>query len=439
MHWLIFQTLKKVGLRLLRHCLSFGKMVYSCRTVPDELHSEDLKGYDEAMRGAFGCLTGIATDDSQWAQACRGFALADLGLRSAERHAPAAYVASRCATKDLCREVDAAFIWDESNAESFLGRSLSALNGRIGTDDRVANCDVVKNLRALSLAIDKEAHDAFFESLSQSDRATILSEMLQGASGFLEAKPSSESQWKWEPQEFASEIRRRLLVPVYPAETWCPLCDCVLDIKGHHACQCAGSGDRTARHNEARNDTFQLAERAGQRPELEKPGLLQPDPDLPDSNRRRPADVYLPRWKDGRPAALDLAITNPQRQNVLAEAARTTGAAATAYENFKRTHLQTEEDCLRQGISFIPVVGETSGGWGPSAICTFKALAKAAAQSEEEWQEIFKQHLGLVCTAVRRANARAVLRRQAVHEDCAQVLRSALSALDATGADTEAP
>ena len=50
-------------------------------------------------------------------------------------------------------------------------------------------------------------------------------------------------------------------------------------------------------------------------------------------------------------------------------------------EHFKRSFLDTAADCQRQGISFIPIVGEPSGGWGPSAVCVFKSLARTVANA----------------------------------------------------------
>ena len=76
---------------------------------------------------------------------------------------------------------------------------------------------------------------------------------------------------------------------------------------------CAGSCDRNFRHNAARNSTGEFASRAAQNPELEKPDLLPPKPGVPGSNRRRPADVYLPWWAQGRPAALDIAVNCSRR------------------------------------------------------------------------------------------------------------------------------
>ena len=115
--------------------------------------------------------------------------------------------------------------------------------------------------------------------------------------------------------------------------------------------------------------------------------------------------MLIPSWS----AALDLAITSPQRLDAPPEAVTTPGAAAEAYERHKRAYL---EDCATQGLQFRPIVGEPSGGWGPSAMCTFKAIAKAhAAGSHQDAGSILALELQHLCTAVRRANARAVLSR----------------------------
>ena len=63
----------------------------------------------------------------------------------------------------------------------------------------------------------------------------------------------------------------------------------------------------------------------------------------------------------------------------MAQASLETGFAAAEYEAHKRTFLNTAEECRQQGILFVPLVAETSGGWGASALATFRKLAKLAA------------------------------------------------------------
>ena len=259
--------------------------------------------------------------------------------------------------------------------------------------------------------MDSQRHTDFFGGLNGSDQKQILSEQLQGASGFLEAAPSKELGLAWDPLEFTTEIKIRLLADIIPEDSWCPACDGVLDKKGRHAATCPSWGDRTRRHHAARNRCGIFATSARLHPVLEKPGLLQSCPDQPNASQRRPADVYLPSW-NGTPAALDFAITSPHRLDAPAEALSIPGAAATAYEAHKRFYKNTASDCEAQGMAFLPMVGEPTGGWGTSAACTFKAFAKAqAAGTDMMAGTILATELQHLCTALRRANARAVLCR----------------------------
>ena len=61
---------------------------------------------------------------------------------------------------------------------------------------------------------------------------------------------------------------------------------------------------------------------------------------------------------------------------------------------------------------FFPIVGEPSGGWGPSAQCVFKQLARtiAAFSGRPAGVELLehRQSMGVL---LRQANARAIFRR----------------------------
>ena len=68
--------------------------------------------------------------------------------------------------------------------------------------------------------------------------------------------------------------------------------------------------------------------------------LLPQSPDDFDSGRRRPADIFIPALA-GFPAVLDFAITTYTRQETLAIASTTPGAAAAAYARHKAIYLAT--------------------------------------------------------------------------------------------------
>ena len=113
---------------------------------------------------------------------------------------------------------------------------------------------------------------------------------------------------RMEPAAFICELRVRLRIPDAESDTWCPLCDAVLDHHSHHAGMCVAGGERTQRHHAVRDLVHSWAQPAGLRPEREKAGLLLPsNPEETGQANRRPADLYLPA-SAGSPVALDFAI-----------------------------------------------------------------------------------------------------------------------------------
>ena len=122
---------------------------------------------------------------------------------------------------------------------------------------------------------------------------------------------------------------------------------------------------------------------------LEKPGLLPPrldDAGFPEDGvrtacARRPADVWVPSWGLHGPAAFDLAATVGLRPGRHAAVAAAADRPAADYEARKSSHLNTRAVCEAQGLQFIPLVVEASGGWAPSAVRTWKELAAAQCGS----------------------------------------------------------
>ena len=122
--------------------------------------------------------------------------------------------------------------------------------------------------------------------------------------------------------------------------------------------------------------------------------------------------MFLPSWTSGRPCALDFAITPCQRLDRVADAARADRKVAIHYEDFKRRYLDTELTCNQQGIDFVPMIFEATGGMGPVAEQHLRSIAKLTAQrSGQDTDKCFHQFLETLSVCIRRAGARAVLRR----------------------------
>ena len=269
-----------------------------------------------------------------------------------------------------------------------------------------------------------------------------------GAGSWLHTVPSKDLGTHVDPILYKTMIQRWLRVSLYDTENHCPLCDDVVDRYGDHCLICSCGGDRTKRHNLLRNEVYHQCNSAGLNPELERQGLLQQRPIVgaaqengvnSDSNLlRRPADIYLPRWRRGIPAALDLAVTSGLKNEVVHRSATDGLAAVLVYEDFKRSHLDTETACQEEGIKFIPVICEADGGgWGPAAHTVWSEIAKHKSILTGEDISVtasrLLQSLGLI---LHRENARAILRRapKKANRDLSELL--AASAACSTSVDS---
>lgn len=405
----------QVAVRLMRSCAGPCKLTHIMRMTPPRLHMEALRRFDDDMRTTFSKVTGLAPGDPEWHQACRGVGHAGLGMRRAGLHAPAAFIASVGSSGPLARALDAAYLQRGDADMLEVDAALGVLNAELPPERRFAReAALAARQQQMSRAIDDAGHAARLADAVTPVRAQLLSECEPGARAFWHAPPSHVLGLAVRGPEFVEEVRARLCIQECASDRWCPLCDCVADTRGFHARMCAAGGDRTLRHNAVRNFVFQFARAAGLHPELERVGLLPDEPGRGQA-QRRPADVFLPAWSSGSPAALDFAVVSPQRQESIDRAAQTPLTAASDYTETKRVHLHTAAACREAGIDFVPMVVESSGAWASEASAVLWQLAAAsAARSGKHTADLYQELLQGAAVRIRRANARAALRRAAV-------------------------
>ena len=309
------------------------------------------------------------------------------------------------------------FCLDADSPISHFGISLASYNAKLPADKTFTPQSIVgRSQKSLSEDLDEVSHFNRLQSVSLTDRATILSEGQVGAKEFWQVVPNKALGLAVPGEQYVSEVRQRLCMMECPADDWCPLCDQVLDARGYHARMCCAGGDRTRRHNATRNKGLYFAKAAGCNTELEKSDLLLPRrPDDTSNSQRRPADVYIPTWTHGLPAALDFAITAPQRQGIVERAAASSLVAASEYCNSKRSHENTQAECEAAGVCFLPMVAETTGAWATESLEVWKQLAKATAVRQgREPATVFSEMIQSLSVTIRSANAKAFLRRSGV-------------------------
>ena len=117
------------------------------------------------------------------------------------------------------------------------------------------------------------------------------------------------------------------------------------DIYGDHQVGCGGNGDRIFCYNSIQNVVFAVAQSAALASSREASGMVL-------ISLSHPADVFLPSWSCGRPAALEIHVLSPLQQLTLVEASVSLGHAL---------QIASKSSCL-SGVECIPIVTEILGG-----------------------------------------------------------------------------
>ena len=235
-------------------------------------------------------------------------------------------------------------------------------------------------------------------------RALVLSSALPHAGDWLNVVPTPSLGLHLQDSEFRFCLQYCLGVPMHSNPFPCPECRGTADIMGDHQVGCGRNGDRIFRHNAIRDVLFTAAQSAALAPSKETPGLVP-------SSLSRPADILLPIWCQGRPAALDIHVISPLQQSTLAKAASTPGYALQV--GTRRKLASNLSACRAEGAECIPLIAETLGGLSEDSIHTIRAIGRdIGLRLSSSNPLISSKHLfGRVAIALWRGNASLWLHR----------------------------
>ncbi len=394
--------------KILSACLGSCKMMYAMRTTRPEWASSVMQDFDSIIRETLESTLGSAIDDESWRQAQLSTSSGGLGLRSADAHATAAFLASSTCSAELCQKIDPGFTWNESGLGTVARQYNASVPATkwVAVDQQPSEGEGGLKQSDLSEALE----DAQFASLkaqgSTEDKARLEAAAAAHAGAWLNAPATRAAGLRLTTAEFAVAALLRIGGRILSRERWCPKCDQQLTQRAHHAVRCRAGGDITVRHNSLRDECFFRCGAAGFEAERETTGLLR------EATRRRPGDVVIQSCPGMGAIALDFAVTCPLQATLLAESAQHPLAAARSYEAHKMEDRRTAQQCAAAGLTLVPMVAETLGGWGPAAQNFFRNLAKAAADRQGIDASIAScqiyESMGI---RLQRANARAVLSR----------------------------
>ena len=181
----------------------------------------------------------------------------------------------------------------------------------------IGDIDVPLRQRMLSHTIDKASHaDLLSMAPDTRSKALALFSAIRHAGDWLNAVPSRTLGLHLRDQEFRLCLQYWLGLTISAGGTLCPICQVAPDPFGDHQVGCGGNGDRILQHDSIRDAVFSAAQSTALVPRKEVPSLIL-------GTLSRPADIFLPNWQRGQPAALDVTVISTLQQSTLLGAAST--------------------------------------------------------------------------------------------------------------------
>ena len=332
--------------------------------MPPHLHRAALQDFSDDVRQALGTLLLSELRESAWLQAQLGIINGGLGLKDAAKHAPAAYLASVWACKDLCARIDPAFgIDDLEEAENFKD-ALAELRNSCLPEANLEFSGRHVTQKHLSSMVDGRVKEEL-RNVCRGDRAALahLNLVSQPCAGAWLLAPPKDDGRQMETNLFRVALKRWLRMPVLCNDGYCPCCGDLMDTYGDHALVCSCHGDRTVKHNTIRNIYYDEALATAWRVEREKANLLPQRPVEDgikvETGARRPADVWIPRTGRMSGEALDFACTSGMRADFMNRTIEDGSAIFPWYEDFKRSYRDTDQKCADEGFTISSWKGKT--------------------------------------------------------------------------------
>ena len=327
---------KHVAFQILQQSFSFGRIQYWTRTAPRELVSSLIEYHSQLHKQLMESLLEQPLPAQQWLQARLPIRYGGLGLLSSRYE-----LGMR-----VFHVADLVYVSARRQSYEHISRLVSGYEALAGIfeHDAVQHLSFFYPTHGASLSkpsapLDQASmlqnlHEAIFQDLLQSStvaqQARLRAVAAPGAGAWLQVAPSPTRDLLFSDIAFSDVVSMRLGVPIFQGDEGCTYCGQALDPCGHHIMSCMRQGNKYGIHNSLRKTVHRFAQMAGLRPVLEPTGLIT------GSTQIRPADTLLiappslkpNSWRKFPRLALDLAVTCPVTQPLIAQAAAETLSAA---------------------------------------------------------------------------------------------------------------
>jgi hypothetical protein len=352
----------QVEFALFRGCLSYNKINHLLRTCPPDLLQEALAQFDEHFQNIVAEILRVpCLSETQWDQASLPVKFCGLGVNQTKVIAGSAYIGSCSLTKALV----AALLGRDASAFEPCGVSelLSAHEAATGAAHTLSTLAGEKSVQQ---KLSTERHEALFERLransSVRSQNLMLSCSMPHASDWLLAPPIPGLGLGLQSDVFRTALKFRLGLPLFTQPFPCPAlssdgkpCAAEMDVFGDHAPCCHHGTSLVFRHNNVRDILGHSARAAGLAAVvLEKKNQV-------DGSKAKPGDITVQQYHRGfASSAFDVTISHPLQKKFIEVAMEEAGVVAE--EAHDRKLQKSLAVCEKEGIHFVPLAWESTGG-----------------------------------------------------------------------------
>ena len=231
----------QIAFCLLRECANANKVSHLMRTCPPgQVSAECFGKFDKAVLDALQDIMGAPLNNAATTQCWLPIKAGGLGLRSATKISPLAFVAGACDVSETYERVQGSALPPDPEFEAARQKLAEGMGSEIPSS----------KLQQHELAVlwDLRCATGWREQLDDAGQARQLS--LKGNEGgsnaWLLLDPAGDAALQ--PDEFAAALRFTLGLPVFgPGQ--CPDCTKESDALGMHALNCQYGSNRNSRHN----------------------------------------------------------------------------------------------------------------------------------------------------------------------------------------------
>ena len=378
------------ALYLLRNAFALPKLLYLLRTAPCS-DSNELAQYDDVLRAALASLLNVELSTAAWDQASLPLRWGGIGVRSALRLAPSAFLASAAGAAELLSLILPGRVLAVPDAAVVrVGATWKAL---CGGPEPVGGCRGKQ--REWDEGCCKRVAEGLRVGADERTTARLLASCAPDSGAWLSAVPIASLGLNLDNNALRIAVGLRLGAPLVIAHQC--VCGAPVDKLGQHGLACKRSAGRHLRHNLLNEGIVRALQSAGVQAMREPPGLDR-------GGGKRPDGATMVPWARGRCLLWDATCPDTLAPSHVQSSATMAGSAAAAAEQKKATKYAP----LAIAHEFVPVAIETMGTWGARGAAFISEVGRriAEATGDPRSAAFLKQRLAL---AVQRGNAAAVL------------------------------